>query len=658
MEPTPRPTWLPTLAWLLLAACTLWLGRAQISQTIDPGNQALKARDSADAERLRDLAGVIGSDQIVLLAFLVPGDLPMLPMDKAQVDACREQLLTRPGVTHCELLPSQSPGVALLAVSIQGLDLASLARAVVADARRLAPAPMQVLATGVPLVESTIADLVAGERRTIVPLLAVILFAVAWLLYRRAGLALAALLPALLGIVWTSGLVALAGHPLDPVAALLDPVLLTIGVATSVHFVEAWRRGIGDGKSPRQAGDFASAEQRTPTLLATATTMVGLLSMATSPVPAVVDFGIRAAFGVALVHTFTFVLLPGWLARQRPSAAPDPALGWRRAQCWQQALRRRRGPLLMGTVAITVLALAYLPALRADNDPLLLLPADEATRVDHDALTARLGGVEVCHLYVPARSPGTDPQRLLGFVAATQLLPGIAGMAGPVRRGPEGDLAVPLLLQPGGSAVREPLFADLERGARVLGLDGVVPAGVSVQIARDSAALMQSLIGSTLLTLLLLAVGMCVGLRSWRLGLLGMIPNLLPCLWVYGGLACADRPVSVATGMIGCTMLGLIVDNSLHLLHQYRHVRQHASARHAVTTALHHCGRPIWLSSGLLLVGFATAATSRLNTTIEFSLLACSTIAAALFGCGVLLPLLLDGRRDRALPRSGDAHGM
>jgi predicted RND superfamily exporter protein len=480
---------------------------------------------------------------------------------------------------------------------------------------------------------------VANERVHIVPWLVLALFGVALAIYRRLALAIAALLPGLAGIVWTGGAIALLGQPLDPVAALLEPVLLTIGVAASVHFVEAWRRARAGGLDARAAVDAARRDQIQPAFLATATTKIGLLALCTSPVPAVIDFGAHAAFGVALVHAFTFLLLPAWL----PFAAggvPRPEEP-RLPLHWLAGLERHRLPALATTIALTCLGLAALPSLRADNDPLQLLPAHDATRVDHDTLAARLGGVELFHLLLAARTPGTDPGRLLPFLAGLQQQPGIAGLGGPVQRGTEGDLAVPVLLTPSGSGVRGPLFDEIERAGRVMGMGPTLPVGAAVQIVRDSERLMHSLLGSLWLTLALLAGGMCIGLRSVRLGLLGVIPNLIPCIWIYGALAEMGRPVSVATAMIASTMLGLIVDNTLHLLHHYRVAAQRSEPRLAVVRALRQCGRGMLLSSTMLFVGFAVTMTSHLTTTVEFSLLACSIIAVALFTSAVVLPMLL-----------------
>lgn len=641
MQGDDRRRWLG----LLLAAClfvptTLFLLHAQSGQRVDAQNRSLKAPDSDDQRNLETLATVVPGDAVLLLAFAVPGDLPILPEDHAALRSCQERIAALPGVVAVSTPPSPEPALSLLTVSLRGDDSGPLAEEVVRTARAEAPTSLRVLATGLPLIEGRIASLVAGERARIVPWLVLALFVAASAVYRHFGLGLAALLPALCAIAWTGGLVALLGHPLDPIGALLDPVLLTIGVAASVHYVEAFRRGRRDGLGPVAACTFASKSQHQPAFLATATTMVGLLALCTSTIPAVVDFGVRAALGVALVHLFTFVLLPAWL----PFAARGPitpANGTSIAAGWTARIHRWRAALLATTAAVTAFAVAALPHIRADNDPLTLLPLTDSCRIDHDQLAERLGGVEIFHLLVPERTAGTDPGKLLPFVAAMQTLPGMAGLAGPALRGSDGDLAVPLLLRPGGSSVRTSLFAEVDRAARVIGLDGLASAGMPVQIARDSSTLMQSLLGSLWLTLLLLFVGISMGLRSLRLGLLGMLPNLLPCLWIYGGIAWLDRPVSVATAMIGCTMLGLIVDNSLHLLHHYRLARRGMGRHEAVTEALHHCGRGICLASALLVVGFGVTAASHLATTVEFSLLACTTIAAGLFGAVVVLPLLL-----------------
>lgn len=627
------------IAWGLFVAATAWLAIALPMQQVDAQNRSLKAPDTADAQRLDRLAEVVSVDPVVLVGFAASGDLALPEAQRTELAALAPTVRATKGVRDVRVAPAPDPGLFLFAVTVEHDDEVASTERVLQALRPRTPPGVRMHAAGLPLVEGTIARLVAAERARIVPLLLATLFAAAWFAYRSALLAVAALLPAVAAIAWTSGILARLGHRLDPIAALLDPVLLTIGVATSVHFLGAFRRQLAAGRSAADAAGAAANELKTPALLATATTMVGMWSLATSDIPAVIDFGVRSALGIGLAHAFAFLLLPPLLARAATSTTArsgEPAADG----AWRQ-LGRSRVAILAATAAVTALGVAGLARTTADNDVLQLLPVDEAVRQDFDTLADRLGGVEAFHLLVPPRSAASEPARLLPFVAALREQPGVAGLAGPVLRGPEGELAVPLLLTPAGSSERERLFADVERIATAIGLDEVAPAGPAVQMARDSGRLMRSLLGSVGLSLALLAGGMAIGLRSWRLALLGMAPNLLPSIWLYGGLGWLGRPVSVATAMIGCTMLGIVVDNTIHLLHRWREVRRERPRAPALRAAWLDCIGPMTLASAVLALGFGSAAASRLSTTAEFGVLAAATIAAAWFGTAVALPAAL-----------------
>lgn len=630
---------LPRLGWLCFALVTIGLLIGLLLQQVDSSNQALKVPDSVEAARLQQLATIVSDDPVVLLSFIARGDLPVGANDRLALTELQEELRSRPDVSACDMPAIDDPGIVLLPTSISADDAFATAKQILALAREKSPVSLRLVATGLPLIEGTIAEKVAGERTTIVPLLLAVLFAAAWAFYRRIRLAVAVLLPALTAIAWTGGTVAWLGHRLDPIASLLDPVLLTIGVAASVHFVEAFRRARSDGHEAPEASIRARQALRKPAFWATTTTMLGLWSLTINDTPAVVDFGLRAAMGVALAHLFTFTLLPTWLAATGVTlAAPEQS---NFAQVWLRGLRRRQLLIVAVFAAITALAIAGLARVETDNDPMRVLPASDPERQQHDELTARLGAVEVFHLLVANESAATQPARLLPFLAEVRTMTGVAGLAGPVQRGITGDLAVPLLLAPGGSFARDALFTKIESTAVVLGLDDVVVAGPSAQIARDSVRLVHGLLGSLGVSLVLLTLAMAIGLRSIRLSLLAMIPNLLPSVWLYGGLGWSGKPVSVATAMIGCTMLGLIVDNTLHLLHHYRDARASLSQAAAVQRALNHCGRAMTMSSAALMLGFMVAATSHLETTVEFALLATVTIAVAWLASAVLLPTLL-----------------
>ena len=139
--------------------------------------------------------------------------------------------------------------------------------------------------------------------------------------------------------------------------------------------------------------------------------------------------------------------------------------------------------------------------------------------------------------------------------------------------------------------------------------------------------------------LVMLSLTLWGALRSFRMAMLGMIPNVLPCLLLYGTLAMFDRPLGVANAMIGSVMLGLIVDNTIHFLHHFRHGSGNGVAR--VQHAIERIASPMIGSSIVLVIGFGAGLLGGMESTHEFAILAAATIGLALVGDGVLLPALL-----------------
>jgi predicted RND superfamily exporter protein len=201
---------------------------------------------------------------------------------------------------------------------------------------------------------------------------------------------------------------------------------------------------------------------------------------------------------------------------------------------------------------------------------------------------------------------------------------------------------VPALLSPGGTREHEASFDAALARARDGGWEHAEVAGLTVRVARDSQRLVRGQVAGLGASAALIGAMIVLGLRSLRLGLLGMLPNLLSCAVIYGALAVLGRPLTVASAMIGTVFLGLVVDDTVHLLHTLRHTRVAGeSPREAMARALRRTGRPTVTSSVTLAFGFAACLTGRLSTTREFGALAMAIVFVALGACLTFLPALL-----------------
>ena len=100
-----------------------------------------------------------------------------------------------------------------------------------------------------------------------------------------------------------------------------------------------------------------------------------------------------------------------------------------------------------------------------------------------------------------------------------------------------------------------------------------------------------------------------IGLRSPRLGVVAMIPNLLPVLVFFGILGLGAAPLSLPTSLIGCIALGIAIDDSVHFLVRYRAERRSGFDPHeAAMRCGRLIGRPIVITSVMLSLGFTVVA--------------------------------------------------
>ncbi|MAG30062.1 MAG: hypothetical protein CL908_04110 [Deltaproteobacteria bacterium] len=134
----------------------------------------------------------------------------------------------------------------------------------------------------------------------------------------------------------------------------------------------------------------------------------------------------------------------------------------------------------------------------------------------------------------------------------------------------------------------------------------------------------------------LLAAGAMIGLlligyfRSLRLGLLALIPNMLPVLLYFGLLGATGTTLNNSTALMGSIVLGIAVDDTLHMLVEYRRgLRTNGDAEEALRHALMHVGRAITCTTLAVCLGLLVVGGSELRNQAEFGLLGAATLAIA-----------------------------
>ena len=178
-------------------------------------------------------------------------------------------------------------------------------------------------------------------------------------------------------------------------------------------------------------------------------------------------------------------------------------------------------------------------------------------------------------------------------------------------------------------------------GTEFVGLDFNVTGGVPL-VHRAQQQLLEDLIESFVTAFGLIALTMILMLRGIVRGLLAMIPNIFPCILIFGALGWLDWRVDMGSMMTASVAMGIAVDGTLHYLTWFNiGLRKGMSRREAVFSAYRCCATALTQTTiicgfGMLVFGF-----SDFVPVSRFAVMMCLLLTASLIGDIVVLPAIL-----------------
>jgi len=166
--------------------------------------------------------------------------------------------------------------------------------------------------------------------------------------------------------------------------------------------------------------------------------------------------------------------------------------------------------------------------------------------------------------------------------------------------------------------------------------------------------IIQSQISSFTTSFLVIFFIMAAQLWSIRLGLISIIPNIIPVAMTMGAMGLFGINLDTATVMIASVATGIAVDDTIHFLNRFKHeVRDGATYEEAITTTFRTTGKAAVITSLTLVLGFWCLLFASFKPTIYFGLLSGITMITAIFGDLFLLPAGLVTFLSRKKARDG-----
>lgn len=526
-------------------------------------------------------------------------------------------------------------------------------QAAVAEAVAQADPVFTIRNTGLSELHRAIGRALISDLRALVPAAVVICALLTALVFRSARAVAVCALPPVIGAVWFFGWLGWAGVLVDPVMASLPVVLIVLCFSDCMHLYHAAITARQGGETQRAAVLRATIETFPAMALTTLTTIIAFATLTLPGAPSLNAMGQAGMVGMGLSLLAALLAAP---ALMMVLGAPQPGatlpLGFGALVPAAQWAARRVRPATALAVVVLLVLLAIQSQSRTGFRYNEYLPTGAPISAALHEMEAHGLGSDRLFVLVEA-SPGAPPQE--NAIAAARAVWGTPGAPAPWLDAAQEAGLFDRLAAPDGRAHALPVQLPITAGtgpadtairALEARLDQAGLADVT-RLAGPSHALLTegpALIGNLRLGLYatIVSITLVIGLvyRSWRIGLVALVPNLIPILGVESWLVLSGRDLTIMNVIALTVAFGIAVDDTLHMLNRFQ-LAKAPDLPARIEAALAHAGPPMTATSVILIGGLLVTGFSALPGVAIYGFLIALAVGLALLADLFLLPALL-----------------
>jgi len=556
---------------------------------------------------------------------------------------------------------------------------------------------IKVRLTGMLMMNNAFSESAKGDIANLVPIsFAVMLILLAVLVGGITG-TFCTLLVIASSIIVAMGIGGYIGFPISPPSATFPTIILTIAIANCVHILVTFLHDMRQGMSKNDALIESLRINLQPVFLASLTTAIGFLMMNFSDVPPFRHLGNFVAIGVVVSFIMSVTFLPALISLLPVKVKEKKDDHDRMMEKFGDFVVRRRTFLFWGMCGLILVLLTGLP--RNELNDVFVHYFDETIdfRVDSDFTTDNLTGIYNIEYSLNSGEPGgiSNPEYLhevdafanwyrqqpeiLHINTYTDIIKrlnkNMHGDDQAMYKIPETrnlsaqylllyEMSLPYGLDLNNqinvdkSAIRltvtlttlssNELISIEERAATWLKnnaphIKSGNGTGTSMMFAHIGKRNIITMLYATTLALVLISLVLIVALRSIKIGLISLIPNLAPAAMGFGLWGYVVGEIGLSLSIVSTMTLGIVVDDTVHFLSKYLRARRekNLSPEDAVRYAFATVGRALLITSIVLVAGFLVLATSSFQLNSGMGLVTALVIVLALLADFLFLPPLL-----------------
>ena len=503
------------------------------------------------------------------------------------------------------------------------------------------------------------------------------------------------------------------GYGINPATFAAPVVILTLGIADSVHILLSMFKEMRNGMERNDALKESMRINAQPVFLTSLTTAIGFLVLNFSDSPPFNALGNITATGVGIAWLLSMTLLPAMLVILRVEAPRRRVHGERLMTALARFTTTHPGKIAFAMSALVLFLVASISTMRINDIPHKYFNEEIDFRTATDFMAEQLGFYQFSMSIMADDSGGVNNPEYLEsldrFASYLREQPGVVHVStysdiarklnknmhaddpAYYRVPQERELAAQYLLLyemslPYGLDLNDRINVD-KSATRIdvlfqnVGMGDVRQAGLAAEAwlnengvgARAGLATgppvmfsyitennVRAMVKGTLFGFGLISIVLIVSLRSVALGLMSLIPNLVPAATAFGIWALVVGEVGFAISVVAGLSIGIIVDDTVHFLSKYARGRRELglTKEDAVYYAFDTVGEALFSTSVIVAGGFSVLMLSSFRVTVYMGALTALTVLCALIADFLLLPallLILDRRTESTKSKTATA---
>ncbi|MBI2720544.1 MAG: RND family transporter [Bacteroidetes bacterium] len=502
----------------------------------------------------------------------------------------------------------------------------------------------------------------------------------------------------LISIIWTLGVMSLVGKTLDIMTVMLPTMIFIAGMSDVVHFFSKYFEELAKGTKKEKIYPLILKEVGFPTLLTLITTVVGFLSLLFSSIRPIRDFGIYTSVGVIIAFILSYSLLPALLYFFTPkklvSVHTHNNRTYRTMRSGLFWIFRNQKTILLITAVTIILSIIGISKIKVNNILLEDLSDKVKIKQDFNFFDANYSGVRPLEIKISVLNPKKNvwdyevinaidkvdefikKEYHAGFLISPSSLVKtvyLNSIDTQIKKFPSAEDYGLITKQFQENRKRN----DLKKLVTVNGKTTRISAKISdmgsikatlhnahllafIENNVDSSLLKFEITGAAhlvdknneymvnnmtqgfIFSLIVIAILTFFLHRSWRMVLVFIIPNVIPLLIIGGIMGFAGIELKAATSLVFSIAFGIATDDTIHFISRLKiELGYGKSLMYAFKRTYFETGKPIILTTFILLGGFMSLMISDFQSTFYFGFLICITVIIAVVADIFLLPVLL-----------------